>query len=438
MKNIVTALLSTLIFFVVVDPATAEVKFDGTDTRYTPVVVPNGSKLPWRMVDGVKVFHLIVEEFEHEFAPGLKAKVWGYNGQLPGPVIEVVEGDKVRIYVTNKLPEPTSVHWHGILLPNGMDGVSGLNQSPIEPEDTYKYEFTLRQHGTHMYHSHFDEMTQIGIGTTGMFIIHPKTPKESKVDRDFALMLGEWKINPGTSRPDPMEMVEFNLLTFNGKAFPATEPLVAKLGERVRVRVANLSSMSHHPIHLHGYQFKIVETDGGQIPESAQQPETTVLTPVGSTRAVEFIANEPGDWALHCHMTHHTMNQMGHGLPNMIGVDAGDLDRKITKLLPDYMTMGETGMGGHAEHMQHMDIPKNSIPMLGAPGPFSYIDMGGMFTILKVRDGITSYNDPGWYKNPAGTVASSATKRELESDLGLVAAKPSKEQKSSDAHQHHH
>lgn len=414
----------------------AEVKFDGTDDRYTPVIVPNGVKLPWRMVDGVKVFHLIAEEFEHEFAPGLKAKVWGYNGQLPGPTIEVVEGDKVRIYVTNKLPEPTSVHWHGILLPNGMDGVSGLNQVPIEPGDTFKYEFTLRQNGTHMYHSHFDEMTQIGIGTTGLFIIHPKQPKEPKIDRDFALMLGEWKIKPGTSRPDPMEMVEFNLLTFNGKAFPATEPLVAKLGERVRIRVANLSSMSHHPIHLHGYQFKITETDGGQVPESAQQPETTVLTPVGSTRSVEFVANEPGDWALHCHMTHHTMNQMGHGLPNMIGVERGDLDAKINKILPDYMTMGETGMGGHAEHMQHMDIPRNSIPMLGAPGPFDYIDMGGMFTILKVREGITSYNDPGWYKNPNGTVAVSATSDELRKDLGI--AREAKPKVDVDKHKHHH
>lgn len=436
MKHI--ALLFVLAFLIIFgSPLSAEVIFDGRDDRYTPVVVPNGTKLPWRMIDGAKVFHLVAEEFEHEFAPGLKAKVWGYNGQLPGPVIEVVEGDKVRIYVTNKLPEPTSVHWHGVLLPNGMDGVSGLNQTPIKPGDTFKYEFTLRQHGTQMYHSHFDEMTQIGIGTTGLFIIHPKERKEPKIDRDFALMLGEWKIEPGTSRPDPMEMVEFNLLTFNGKAFPATEPLVAKLGDRVRLRVANLSAMSHHPIHLHGYQFKITETDGGQVPESAQQPETTVLTPTGSTRSVEFIANEPGDWALHCHMTHHTMNQMGHGLPNMIGVERGDLDAKINKILPDYMTMGETGMGGHAKHMQHMPIPKNSIPMLGAPGPFSYIDMGGMFTILKVREGITSYNDPGWYKNPEGTVAVSATSGELQRDLGITVT-GHKDGPAKTTHEHHH
>jgi manganese oxidase len=413
------------------------IKFDGVDDRYTPVVAPNTPTLPWRMVNNVKVYHLVAEEFTHDFAPGLKAKVWGYNKSFPGPVIEAVEGDKVRIYVTNKLPEPTSVHWHGILLPSGMDGVSGLSQEAVPPGKTFKYEFTLRQHGTHMYHSHFDEMTQIGIGTTGLFIIHPKERPNPKIDRDFALMLGEWKIDPGTSRPNPNEMVEFNILTFNGKAFPGTDPLVAKLRDRVKLRVANLSQTHHHPIHLHGYQFKITETDGGQVPPSAQQPETTILAPVGTTRTAEFIANEPGDWALHCHMTHHVMNQMGHGLPNMIGVKKGDLDKRIQKLLPDYMTMGETGMGNHAEHMKHMEIPKNSIPMLGSDGPFGYIDMGGMFTILKVRDGITNYKDPGWYKNPEGTVAQAASADELHTDLGVTKTKEAKLSNKTDHHSHH-
>lgn len=427
--------LCLAVFFPLIVKAQAE--FDGKDDRYTPVVVPNGTKLPWRMVNGVKVFHLIVEEFEHEFAPGLKARVWGYNGSVPGPVIEAVEGDTVRIYVTNKLPEPTSVHWHGILLPSGMDGMSGLSQAPIRPGETFKYEFTLRQHGTQMYHSHFDEMVQIGIGTTGMFVIHPKSPEGDKIDRDFALMLGEWKIEPGTSRPNPNEMTEFNLLTFNGKAFPGTEPLVAKVGDRVKIRVANLGPMTSHPVHLHGFQFKITETDGGQIPESAQQHETTVLTPVGSTRSIEFVADEPGDWPLHCHMTHHVMNQMGHGLPNMIGVERGDLDEKIRKILPEYMTMGETGMGGHAQHMKHMGVPENSIPMLGGPGPFGYIDMGGMFTILKVRAGLTNYNDPGWYDNPPGTVASEATSEDLKTDLGLAAGSSEADASMSEHHQHH-
>ena len=112
---------------------------------YTPVVVPNGARLPWKVVDGVKVFHLVAEEVEHTFAPGLQARCWGYNGRVHGPLIEAVEGDRVRFYVTNRLPAPTTVHWHGLLLPNGMDGVGGLNQRAIPPGETFQYEFTLRQ-----------------------------------------------------------------------------------------------------------------------------------------------------------------------------------------------------------------------------------------------------------------------------------------------------
>src|SRR5258707_9588606 len=206
---------------------------------YTPVITPNGSTLPYKVVGGIKVFHLIAEEVDHEFAPGLRARCWGYNGQVHGPTIEAVEGDRVRIYVSNKLPVGTSVHWHGILLPNGMDGVAGLNQKIIQPDETFKYEFTLRQHGTHMYHPHHDEMTQIALGMMGLFIIHPRNPKGSRPERDFALMLNEWRIDPGTARPMPNEMTDFNIFTFNAKAFPGTASLVAKLGQRVRIRLAN-------------------------------------------------------------------------------------------------------------------------------------------------------------------------------------------------------
>lgn len=363
------------------DPKPAPPGKPGRD--YRPVVTPNGTTLPFKLVDGAKVFHLVAEPVKHEFAPGLVGDCWGYNGRTPGPTIEAVEGNRGRIYVTNKLPEPTSVHWHGVLVPNAMDGVAGLSQKAIQPGETFRYEFTLHQHGTQMYHPHFDEMTQMAMGMMGMFVIHPRNPEGPQPDRDFAIMLSEWRIEPGTSRPNPMEMTDFNLLTMNSKAFPGTAPLVAKLGDRVRVRLGNLSAMDHHPIHIHGFQFKVVETDDGQIPPAAQWPETTVLVPVGATRAFEFVANEPGDWAMHCHMTHHVMNQMGHDLPNMLGVETGDLDEKVRKLLPEYMTMGREGMGEMAE--MGMAVPKNSIPMLGAPGPFGYVDMGGMFTIVKVR-----------------------------------------------------
>jgi FtsP/CotA-like multicopper oxidase with cupredoxin domain len=375
---------------------------------YTPVVIPNGWALPFKVIDGVKVFHLVAEEVYHEFAPGLRAHCWAYNGSVHGPCIEAVEGDRVRIFVTNKLAAPTSVHWHGILLPSGMDGVGGLNQKAIRSGETFMYEFTLKQHGTYMYHAHHDEMTQMGMGMVGLIVIHPRgVPREQRPDRDFALLLHEWAIEVGTERPDPNVMTDFNVLTINARAFPGTHPLIAKLGDRVRIRIGNLSAMDHHPIHLHGYYFKVTETDGGKIPEAGQWPETTVLVPVGATRTVEFVADNPGDWAMHCHMTHHVMNQMGHGLPNMIGLKHEGLDEKVRKLLPDYMTMGQEGMGDMAE--MGMAVPENSIPMVGAQGPYDYITMGGMFTILKVRENLPKgYEDPGWYEPPPGTLASLA------------------------------
>ena len=384
------------------------------ETNRAEVIVPNGKKLPWKVVDGAKVFHLIAEEVEHEFTPGLRATCWGYNGSVHGPTIEAVEGDRVRIFVSNRLPAATSVHWHGALLPNGMDGVAGLNQKAIRTGETFVYEFTLRQSGTLMYHAHHDEMTQIALGMTGLFLIHPKEEQRPSVDKDFAIMLHEWRIDPGTKRPNPNEMTEFNILTMNGKVFPATAPLVVKTGERVRIRLGNLGPMDHHPIHLHGHTFLITETNGGRIPDSAQWPETTVLVPVGSTRTIEFRADAPGDWAFHCHMTHHVMNQMGHSLPNMIGVQAKKLDAEVQPLLPEYMTMGQDGMADMAE--MPMQVPENSIPMLGARGKHDIITMGGMFTVLKVRDEIAGGRDPGWYENPRGSVATLASAELLRSN----------------------
>ncbi|MGK4007594.1 copper oxidase [Sorangium sp. So ce1036] len=378
------------------------------------VVTPNGSTLPLRVVDGVKVGHLVAGPLEHEFAPGLSCEVWGYNGSTPGPTIEAVEGDRLRIYVTNALPEPTTVHWHGLVLPNGMDGVAGLTQRPIPPGETYVYEFVVRHPGTYMYHSHYDEMTQIALGAVGMFVVHPRRPRGPRVDRDFVLMTQEWKINAGARRPDPNAMSDFNVLTFNGKAFPAAAPLLVGRGERVRIRLGNLGPMDHHPIHLHGLWFHMTATDGGYVPESAQYPETTVLVPVGGTRVIEFVPEELGDWAMHCHMTHHTMMQMGHGLPNMVGVDTRTLDQRMRRVMPEYMTMGTTGMGGMGE--MQMPIPANSLPMRGGPGPFSYIDMGGMFTVLKVREEPDKADPGGWYTHPEGTVAGPASAEKMRAD----------------------
>jgi FtsP/CotA-like multicopper oxidase with cupredoxin domain len=378
---------------------------------YLPTVTPNSVTLQHRVVNGAKVFHLIAEDVEHEFAPGMKAHCWGYNGRVHGPTIEAVEGDRVRIYVTNRLDVPTSVHWHGFLIPNGMDGVGGLTQRPVPPGDTFKYEFVLRQHGTYMYHSHHDEMTQMAMGMMGMFVIHPRNPSTPPPDRDYTFLLSEWKMTPGVRRPDPNEMADFNVLTFNAKIAPATESIVARTGERVRIRIGNLSAMDHHPIHLHGHSFVVTETDGGVIPEAGRWPEVSVLVPVGSTRTIEFVADNPGDWALHCHMTHHVMTQMGHAIPNLIGVDPSLFDHKIEEVVPEFEGMG-MAMDGEVDD----SIPPNSLPMVSTRGPFGYITMSGMFTLLKVRDQLDEQGMAGAYVHPAGTVADSASQEDLKAD----------------------
>jgi FtsP/CotA-like multicopper oxidase with cupredoxin domain len=285
-----------------------------------------------------------------------------------------------------------------------MDGVGGLTQPHIQPGETYVYEFTLRQNGTFMYHPHADEMVQAAMGMMGMFIVHPRVPRQSAVDRDFCFMLHAWDIEPGTYIARPTTMTEFNLWSFNSRVFPGIDPLVVRKGDRVRIRIANMS-MHDHPIHIHGYAYTVTETEGGQIPKTAQFPEATVNIAVGAIRVMEFTADEPGDWALHCHKSHHTMNAMGHVVPNMLGVKQHELDAKIRSLVPGYMSMGQDGMADMAR--MQMPLPENTLPMMMGQGPFGPLEMGGMFTVIKVRERLArdDYRDPGWYEHPPGTVA---------------------------------
>ena len=370
---------------------------------YNPVVTLNGWSLPWRMKDGVKEFHLVAEPVVREIAPGMKANLWGYNGQSPGPTIEVVEGDRVRIFVTNKLPEHTSVHWHGQRLPNGMDGVTGLTQPGIQPGKTFVYEFVAKRPGTFMYHPHADEMAQMAMGMMGFWVTHPKDPRQHAVDRDFVFLLNAFDIEPGSYTPKINTMLDFNLWTFNSRAFPGIDSMNVRQGDRVRIRAGNLT-MTNHPIHLHGHEFEVTGTDGGWTRPESRWPEVTTDIAVGQMRAIEFVATDLGDWAFHCHKSHHTMNAMSHSVPTMIGVDQRGVAKKISALIPDYMVMGDKGgsMGG-----MEMPIPDNTLPMMSGEGPFGGVEMGGMFTVLKVRKDQKpgDYKDPGWYKHPAGTVA---------------------------------
>lgn len=383
---------------------------------YTPVVVPNGTKANYHIVDGVKIFHLTAEPISWEVADGLTIHAWGYNGSVPGPVLEIAQGDKARIYVTNKLPAPTTIHWHGVLLPCGMDGVAALTQPAILPGQTFVYEFIFPNAGTFMYHPHYDTMTQEGMGLVGMIIVHERQSNPKKrADRDFVIMLHEWSIDVGTSKPNPFQMGDFNILTMNGKVMPATEPLVAEIGDRIWIRYGNLSAMDHHPIHLHGYRFKIIGTDGGWAKDpSILTPETTVLVPTGAAKVIEFIADNPGDWIFHCHMTHHVMNQMGHKFPNTIGMQSQAFNQKMQQLFPNYMMMGTKGMRDMTK--TGLPIPKNSIPMLGFKGQFGQTALGGMANILRVRKHTDHYKDPGPYIFPKGSIAAPATKADLIRD----------------------
>ncbi|HSM79546.1 MAG TPA: multicopper oxidase domain-containing protein, partial [Bryobacteraceae bacterium] len=189
------------------------------------------------MNEGRKEFHLVADVVRTEFLPGRAVDAWGYNGTVPGPAIEVEEGERIRIIVENRLPEATSMHWHGLEIPVEMDGVPGVVQDPIPPGGKFTYEFQVRQNGTFFYHSHMPMQEMMGM--IGFLVVHPRTPHQPRVDKDFGLILQEWAILPNNTVPNTLAM-EFNWLTMNGKAGPATTPMIARLGDRVRIRLVNL------------------------------------------------------------------------------------------------------------------------------------------------------------------------------------------------------
>jgi hypothetical protein len=257
-----------------------------------------------------------------------------------------------------------------------------------------------------MYHPHADEMTQMAMGMMGFWITHPKEahPLIDEVQRDFCFLLSAYDIDPGSYTPKIMTMLDFNLWSWNSRVFPGIDSLNVRLNDKVRIRVGNLT-MTNHPIHLHGHEFQVTGTDGGPVPHSARWNEVTTDVAVGQMRQLEFTADEEGDWAFHCHKSHHTMNAMGHNVPTMIGVDHRDVVSKISKLIPDYMVMGERGMADMGE--MEMPLPDNTVAMMTGEGPFGGVEMGGMFSVLKVRKDQKpgDYSNPPWYRHPSGSVA---------------------------------
>ena len=282
-----------------------------------PITAPNvqpatestgGQPLEYRVEDGVKVFELTTQAVQWEILDGVTVTAFTYNGTVPGPMIRVTEGVQVRIIVKNELPDPTTIHWHGVEVPNAMDGVPGITQDPIQPGETFTYEFTAKPAGTFMYHSHYEGDIQVGAGLYAPFIIDPKDPEANPPVVDKTLMISEWLMTGGqTFAAMPMGGMEPNYFTINGKAFPATETITVKKGDLVRLRFIVIGQFIH-PMHLHGFPFKIVATDGHPVPEASQLTKDTVSVAPGERYDVEFVATETGQWMLHCHILHHTTN----------------------------------------------------------------------------------------------------------------------------------
>jgi FtsP/CotA-like multicopper oxidase with cupredoxin domain len=282
-----------------------------------------------RVEDGVKVFDLGVSVIEWNILPDQKVMAYAFNRQVPGPRIRVDQGDRVRINVTNDLPEPTSVHWHGLILPNGMDGAGEVTQEPIKSGESFAYEFTAGQQGTFFYHSHTAADRQQALGMYGALIIDPADPSVDAVydyDQEVVIQLQEWTAKAGYTFPAmPMEGALPNFFTINGKSYPETETVNMEVGERLRIRFIGSSTGFAHPMHIHGGPFEIVQTDGEPVPEAARLEKDTVNVAPGERYDVIWEAREPGRWLLHCHILHHTTNdnievEGGGGLTMVINV----------------------------------------------------------------------------------------------------------------------
>jgi manganese oxidase len=336
------------------------------DTSPGPAVItPDVPDLPFELDGNVKVFRLTSEVVKRKIAPFKTIDAWGYNGSCPGPTIQINQGDRVRVIFENRLPESTTVHWHGLEIPIEQDGVPWISQKPIPPGEKYTYEFTVHQEGTFFYHAHsaMQEMQ----GQIGLFIAHPEKAYKPRVDHDYAIVLQEWAVLPSNSVPNSAGM-EFNWLTFNGVSAPAITPMIARLGSRVRLRIVNLG-MDHHPIHLHGNQFVQTGTEGGRAPESSWYPMNTVLVGVAQARVVEFDAKYPGSWMVHCHLPHHMMNSMMDLLRDRQITTAAQTDPQA---LSQMMTLANT-VG--FEHVHHSPIADDASDVKGFPQD-AFMEMG--------------------------------------------------------------
>lgn len=287
-----------------------------------------------KLTGNVREFQLVAKEAPWEIAPGVSVPAITYNGQVPGPLIRVTEGDTLRVTLKNELKQATAIHWHGLHVPNAMDGVPPITQPAIEPGQSFTYEFPASHAGTFMYHSHLNAVEQIDRGLYGSIIIDPATPPPARFDQEFTMMLSAWDttamLASQHAMPEGGSMagqesgmggmnMNYNYFTINGKAFPANEPWTVREGDLVRVRMMNISNLTH-PMHLHGGDFTLVAKDGEPIRLELQQTINTLSIDAGEIYDVVFRADNPGTWVFHCHELHHTEND---------GVEPGGLIQVI-------------------------------------------------------------------------------------------------------------
>jgi len=339
---------------------------------FVPMVAPDLTDLPFEMDGAIKVFHLTAEPVKRKIAPFKTIDAWGYNGSCPGPTIQVRQGDRVRVIFENKLPESTSLHWHGLEIPIEQDGVPWISQKPVAPGEKYVYEFTVHQEGTFFYHSH--NAMQEMIGQIGFFVAHPENSYRPHAAHDYGVILQEWAVLPSNTVPNTSSM-EYNWLTFNGVSAPAITPMIVRLGSRVRLRIVNMG-MDHHPIHLHGNQFVMTGTEGGRAPESSWYPMNTILVGVAQARVIEFDAKYPGAWMLHCHLPHHMMNNMMDLLRDRQIETANTTDARA---LSQMETLAESVP---FEHVHHSPIAENANNVPGFPQD-AFMEMGMDDAVVK-------------------------------------------------------
>lgn len=294
------------------------------ESKYYMVITPDIPTLKCTIRNGIKFFELIAEPVYQEILPGVFIKGWGYNGSIPGPTIQVYPGDYVNIRVINHLPEATSIHWHGLDVPNKMDGVPDVEPSPrIEPGHYFDYHFRITNPpGTHMYHSHVNVAKQDMLGLLGGFII--LDPYERHISKDYLLLMQEWslvgldkgkEVSAGKYDLKPFAM-DFNMFTINGKSFPSTTPMPVEFNDIVRLRLGAIQ-INHHPMHIHGHQFIVEKADGNPLADNNRILKNTILVSSGETWDVLFEADNPGVWPFHCHIAHHVSNNFTNGTGGM-------------------------------------------------------------------------------------------------------------------------